>query len=142
MPSQRRSRSMRRTAMVRLCVALALSIPAAACAARGPSPESGSGLALEQVANGLDKPLYVTAPAGDSRLFVVEQPGRIRMVKNGHVVTRPFLDLTDRVRDGGERGLLGLAFHPRYASNGFLYVNYTNLQGDTHIERYTVSSDP
>src|SRR5262245_37487486 len=131
-----------RRAMVRLMVAFALAIPAAACAARGPAPEPGSGLTLEEVASGLDKPLYVTAPTGDPRLFIVEQTGRIRIIKSGRLVHRPFLDLSDRVRAGGERGLLGLAFHPRYASNGFLYVNYTDLHGDTNIERYTVTSDP
>jgi hypothetical protein len=100
------------------------------------------GLALETVATGLDHPLYLAAPRGDARLFVVEQPGRIRIISGGRLLARPFLDLTDRVRDGGERGLLSVAFHPDYARNGFFYVDYTDRHGDTAIERYTVSRDP
>src|SRR5262249_61179717 len=75
------------------------------------------------------------------RLFVVEQGGRIRIVRDGRLLPAPFLDLSDRLRAGGERGLLGLAFHPRYRENGFLYVDYTDLQGNTKVERYTVSRD-
>jgi glucose/arabinose dehydrogenase len=107
-----------------------------------PAPVRATGLALETVAQGLEDPLYLTAPAGDSRLFVVEQAGRIRIIKDGRLLPRPFLDLTDRVRSGGERGLLSVAFHPRYVSNGFLYVNYTDARGNTQIERYSVSRDP
>lgn len=104
--------------------------------------ESATGLALVPVARGLDRPLHVAAPAGDPRLFIVEQAGRIRTLEGGRLLPRPFLDLTDRVRSGGERGLLSVAFHPRYASNGFLYVNYTDRAGDTRIERYQVTRDP
>ena len=107
-----------------------------------PAPVRATGLALETVAQGLEDPLYLTAPAGDPRLFVVEQAGRIRIIKDGRLLPRPFLDLTDRVRSGGERGLLSVAFHPRYVSNGFLYVNYTDARGNTQIERYSVSRDP
>jgi glucose/arabinose dehydrogenase len=97
---------------------------------------------LEPVASGLSSPLYLTAPTADPRLFIVEQPGRIRIVRNGELLSTPFLDITDRVSNGGERGLLSVAFHPNYAANGFLYVDYTDPRGDTRIERYTVSSDP
>jgi glucose/arabinose dehydrogenase len=101
-------------------------------------------LALQTVVTGVDRPVYLTAPANDDRLFIVEQRGRIRIVKNGQLVTQPFLDITDRVTVlgglGDERGLLGLAFHPSFASNRFLYVNYTDRAGDTRIERYTASS--
>lgn len=107
----------------------------------GPSP--GGQVRLEEVASGLSSPVHLTAPAGDARLFVVEQPGRIRIVQGGRLLPTPFLDLTDRVRSGGERGLLSLAFHPRYADNGLLFVNYTDRDGDTRIERYRVrASDP
>src|SRR5215468_9246713 len=94
------------------------------CAARA-GPPRATGLTLEKVVSGLDRPLYLTAPAGDHRLFVVEQGGRIRIVRGGRLLPTPFLDLSDRVRAGGERGLLGLAFHPGYRENGFLYVDYT-----------------
>ena len=101
-----------------------------------------TGVRLETVATALDRPLYLTSPAGDPRLFVVEQPGRILIISDGKVLGRPFLDIRDSVRTGAERGLLSMAFHPDYARNGFFYVNYTDRRGDTRIERYQVSSDP
>ena len=100
-------------------------------------------LTTEEVAHGLENPVYVTAPIGDDRLFIVEQPGRIRIVQNGRLIERPFLDIRNKVGFGGERGLLSFAFHPRYKTNGFFFVNYTNKSGDTRVERYTVSpGDP
>jgi glucose/arabinose dehydrogenase len=99
-------------------------------------------LGVEEVVSGLDAPVYLTAPAGDSRLFIVEQPGRILIVKEGKLSSRPFLDIRNKVGYGGERGLLSVAFHPQYRVNGFLFVNYTDKNGDTNIERYTVSRDP
>jgi glucose/arabinose dehydrogenase len=119
-------------------VLLLLTLLAAARAQADPPPA----LALVPVVQGLDNPVFLTSPPGDSRLFVVEQRGRIRIISNGRLLPRPFLDLTDRVRDGGERGLLSVAFHPRYARNGLLFVNYTDRRGDTRIERYHVSRDP
>ena len=98
-------------------------------------------LAVEQVASGLDQPVYLTAPAGDPRLFIVEQPGRIRVVENARLLDKPFLDIVNKVRSGGEQGLLSVAFHPQYRSNGLLFVNYTDNNRDTRIERYTVSAD-
>jgi glucose/arabinose dehydrogenase len=98
-------------------------------------------LAVEEVARGLDAPVYLTAPAGDLRNFVVEQPGRIRVIENGALLAKPFLDITSKVGYGGERGLLSVAFSPRYRTNGFLFVNYTDKSGDTRIERYKVSTD-
>jgi glucose/arabinose dehydrogenase len=108
----------------------------------GPKVRAAATLRLQEVAAGLSSPLYLTAPAGDPRLFVVEQPGRIRIVQDGKLLSSPFLDLTSRVGSGGERGLLSVAFHPQYAANGFFYVNYTDRNGDTHVERYSVSADP
>ena len=102
-------------------------------------------LATVRVASGLSDPLYVTAPPADfNRLFIVEQIGRIKILNftTGTVLPTPFLNITGLVLSGGERGLLGLAFHPDYAVNGFFYVNYTNLSGHTVIARYTVSGDP
>lgn len=94
-------------------------------------------------ASGLEKPVTITN-AGDSRLFVVEQSGRIRIVESsGTVKATPFLDISDMVTSGNEQGLLGLAFHPDYGSNGFLYINYTGKDNYTHISRFSVSStDP
>lgn len=107
-----------------------------------PPPPQGSSLATELVADGLASPVYLTAPVGDARLFIVEQPGRVRIVASGQLLPTPFLDLTGQVLSGGERGLFSLAFHPDYTSNGFLYVNYTDANGDTRVERYTASADP
>lgn len=110
------------------------------------TPVSGTNLALEPVASGLTKPELVTSPPGDGRLFILEQPGRIRIVEDGQLLATPFLDITDVVRDtGNEQGLLGLAFHPDFARNGLFYVNYTadNPAGDTVIAEYHVSAgDP
>ena len=108
-----------------------------------PPPPGSDSITLVPVATGLEQPLYLTAPAGDQRLFVVEKTGRIRIVKDGVLRPTPFLDLSGAVSTGGEQGLLSMAFHPEYASNGFFYVDYTDTNGDTHVERYTVSSgDP
>ncbi|MDQ4025652.1 MAG: PQQ-dependent sugar dehydrogenase [Actinomycetota bacterium] len=98
-------------------------------------PPDEISIRLRRVASGFNAPLAVTG-AGDGRrwLYVVEQDGRIFVYRDGR--TSPFLDLSDRTEGGGEQGLLGLAFHPDYASNGRLFVNYTDLQGDTVIAEY------
>lgn len=101
------------------------------------------GMRVTRVADGFDGALLVQAPAGDDRLFVVEQTGKIRILRpNGTVAPQPFLDVSSLITAGGEQGLLGLAFHPRYASNGRFYVNYTNRQGSTVISEFRVSSNP
>jgi glucose/arabinose dehydrogenase len=86
-------------------------------------------------------PVYVTH-AGDQRLFIVEQGGRIRIFDRaaGVLLVTPFLDIQAKISTGGERGLFSVAFHPDYASNGFFYVDYTNVNGDTVIERYHVNA--
>ena len=100
-----------------------------------------------QVATGLQNPVFVTAPRGDpDRLFIVEQyTGRVRILRGGMLLTQPFLDIGPKVRTAGsETGLLGLAFHPSYDTNGYFFVNYTRLSdGATLVERYRVSTtDP
>ena len=107
-----------------------------------PLPDGDLPLMLRAVATGLDFPVDLTTPPGDTRLFVVEKTGRIRVIKDGAVLAAPFLDLHDQVSGGGEQGLLGLAFDPAYAQNGRFVVNYTNLAGDTRITAFRVSSDP
>jgi len=83
------------------------------------------------------------APPGDTtRLFIVEKTGTIRIFRNGALLPGAFLDLSTQVSHGSEQGLLGLAFHPRYASNGKFYVDYTDAQGDTRVVEYLVSSNP
>lgn len=103
-----------------------------------------AGFAWQFVTVGLTQPVDIqSAGDGSGRLFLVEQPGRIRILRDGQLLGQPFLDITDRVGSrGSEQGLLGLAFHPRYAENGYFFVNYTDRRGDTVIARFRVSSDP
>ena len=103
------------------------------------------GIRATLIASGLDAPVALTAPPGDtSRLFVCEQnTGRVRIIKDGSLLATPFLDVGSIASSGGERGLLSLAFHPDYNTNGYFYINYTDNSGDTAIARYSVSaSDP
>ena len=96
---------------------------------------------LSKVVDGLDSPVFVTsAKDGTGRTFIVEQTGRIRVIKKGVLLPTPFLDLSSQVSKGGERGLLGLAFHPSYKSNGLFYVNFTRADGDTVVNRYRAST--
>ncbi len=98
-------------------------------------------VALQALGVSFDQPVYLTAPPGDAtRLFVVEKPGRIRIVKNGALLARPFLDISGKVSGGGEQGLLSMAFDPRYATNGRFYVDYTDLNGNTRVVRYRASA--
>lgn len=103
----------------------------------------GSKYQLVEIATGLLRPLYLThAGDGSGRLFIVGQYGQILIVRDGQVLDRPFLDVSNIIsRDASERGLLGLAFHPDYEQNGQFFINYTDSQGDTAIARYIVSSD-
>jgi glucose/arabinose dehydrogenase len=96
---------------------------------------------LRLLASGLSKPVFATsARDGTGRIFIVEQTGKIKVLKDGVVRSTPFLNLTSQVSRGGEQGLLGLAFHPNFATNRKLYVNFTNLAGDTIIREYRASS--
>jgi hypothetical protein len=95
------------------------------------------------ISAGLSGPVFLTQPLDDGRIFVVEQSGRIRVVRNGVLQTTPFLDISSRVLSGGERGLLSVAFHPSYATNRFFYVYFTTqTNGDIRIERFTTTSNP
>jgi glucose/arabinose dehydrogenase len=114
--------------------------------ARSPSARIGDGrggFAAETVAN-FDQPVYVNGPAGANGLvFVVEQPGTIRMIKDGKKLGGAFLDIRDRVQSGGERGLLSVAFSPFYANNRRFYVFYTDQRGDLVVQEYRTSrNDP
>jgi glucose/arabinose dehydrogenase len=100
-----------------------------------------SSLTARLVASGLRSPLDLQAAPGDrERLYVVEQGGTIRVLRNGQLQAAPFLDVSGRISSGGERGLLGLAFHPQFATNRRLFVNYTDPQGDTHVAEFRASS--
>lgn len=90
--------------------------------------------------SGLAQPVVIThAGDGSGRLFVVEQPGRIRIIRNGALQATPFLDIATRITANGERGLLGLAFPPGFMTKRYFYIFYTNLSGDIVIARYRVS---
>lgn len=119
-------------------------IAAASPATPATSPQgTGLSLSLQSFATGLSQPVSLTN-AGDSRLFAVEQEGYIRIIQsNGTVLGTAFLNITDRVNSAGsEQGLLGLAFHPDYATNGFFYVNYTSNDSRTRISRFQVTGNP
>jgi glucose/arabinose dehydrogenase len=97
----------------------------------------------ETIATGFSSAVAVRhAGDGTNRLFVVEQSGQIRIIKDGSVLPTPFLDIGNLVSTGNEQGLLGLAFHPNYSINGLFYVYYTNTSGDSIVTRYSVSGNP
>ena len=141
----------------KLALAIVLGIAAAALPAFRPGPtERGRrdrdaarpkaapvppAVVLTPVAGSLG-PVTAITHAGDGRLFLTLQRGRIVIWENGNVLPTPFLDLSSRIVCCGEQGLLSTAFHPDYAENGFFYVDYTDTNGDTVIERYEVSSNP
>lgn len=98
-------------------------------------------IAIQPFAGGFSSPVDIQN-CGDSRIFVVEQDGYIRIITDsGTVSPTPFLDIDSIVLSGGEQGLLGLAFHPRYKENGYFYVYFDNNAGNLSINRYTVTAD-
>jgi hypothetical protein len=107
-----------------------------------PTPITPPTLALSTVVTGLDSPVFLTAPAGDRRQFIVERGGRIRIRDNGAMRAIPFLDISGRVSTAGEGGLLSMAFHPQYAANGQYFIYFTDNAGDIVVERRTVSANP
>ena len=124
-----------------------LLLPAAAVLIGSGAMAQTPALESVRVASGLTLPVYVTAPPGDERLFVVEQGGRIRIARNGSVAATPFLDLSSQVVCCGGRGLLGLAFAPDYATSGLFYVHYVRPGGASgngfiRVDRFQVSANP
>ncbi|HST39258.1 MAG TPA: PQQ-dependent sugar dehydrogenase, partial [Conexibacter sp.] len=100
------------------------------------TPAARAAVKLTRVGS-FDGPVYVTQAPGDpSRLFVVEQAGRIRVIRNGRTLPTPFLDVSDRIASGGEQGLLSVAFAPDYADSGRFYVDYTDRAGDTRVVEF------
>ncbi|MFN8091039.1 MAG: PQQ-dependent sugar dehydrogenase [Vicinamibacteria bacterium] len=154
MPSPRRTFALRVGALSLLAAALVacgggggsgapdpVPSPTAATCATG-TPVSGTpSIVARLVVSGLRSPLDLQSVREDrERLYVVEQGGRIRVVRNGQLEPTAFLDVSDRISTGGERGLLGLAFHPRFAQNRRFFVNYTDPSGDTRLAEFTASS--
>ncbi|MGD9650947.1 MAG: sorbosone dehydrogenase family protein [Candidatus Dadabacteria bacterium] len=99
---------------------------------------------LAQFASGLKSPVDLThAGDGTDRIFVVEKPGRIKIVRDGKVEAGSFLDIESRVRSSGsEQGLLGLTFHPKFSENGRFFVDYTDLDGDTVVSEFGLTDNP
>jgi len=115
------------------------SEPTAAAPSCSATPVAGRpALRAQLVASGLQEPTDVQSAGDRSRLFVVERAGRIRVLRQGALLPAPFLDISDRVMSGvtQEQGLLGLAFHPRFAENGRFYVNYTTLASETRVAEF------
>lgn len=137
---------------------LGAALAAAACLALAGTPATAqTRVKLEPVARGINTPLAMVQPPGDARMFIVEQNGRIKILENGQVRPTPFLDVRSKIKtlfhDFDERGLLGLAFHPKFKDNGKFYVTYSahlDYQSDLGqmlwydhsnvVEEYTVSS--
>jgi glucose/arabinose dehydrogenase len=109
----------------------------------GSAQEDNVPFQLTEIATGLLRPLYVTdAHDGSGRLFIVSRGGQIKIWQDGAVLDTPFLDVYGLIAtEGNEQGLLGLAFHPDYAQNGQFFIDYTDVNGDTVVARYTVSAD-
>ncbi|HEY6551123.1 MAG TPA: PQQ-dependent sugar dehydrogenase [Solirubrobacterales bacterium] len=132
----------RLTASTILCAALALvALPACGTAQQHdrtePAQRHAGSVALKRIGN-FDSPTYVAgAPNLPKLLFVVEQPGTVQIVRDGHKLGHPFLDIRGMVGDdGGERGLLSLAFPPNYAGSGHFYVYYTDNRGNIRVEEF------
>jgi glucose/arabinose dehydrogenase len=129
-------RTLRRIAALTMAAAFL-----AAVAAPSAGAVAGPQIKLALRASGLSNPTFVTsARDGTGRLFIVEQTGKIRIYVNGVVLATPFLSIGSQVSKGYEQGLLGLAFHPNYKSNRKLYVNFTDVNGNTVIREYRASS--
>lgn len=133
--------------MIRALVCLSFFALTSGCSSdddpgTGPPPLDLTLALAPFVTSGLTSPVFLTQPLNDGRMFVVEQPGRIRVVRNGVLQATPFLDITGRVLSGGERGLLSVAFHPQYATNRFFYVYFTGPNGEIRIERFTATANP
>ena len=119
----------------------AATATAAPTSAGSPTEVPAVTISLKTVVSGLPSPIGVSSAPGDPRLFVIGQSGKIVIVKNGKAAGT-FLDISGRISCCGERGLLGLAFHPQYASNGLFFVRYTDPAGDVRISEFHVGSSP
>jgi glucose/arabinose dehydrogenase len=121
-----------------IVVAAAVALPGAASGeSASPNGQTREQVRMRPFVSGLDSPVYITAPRSEPRnLYVVEQPGVIRVIVNGKLRARPFLDIRSRVRSGGEQGLLSMAFHPRYAKNHRFFVYFNDRSGDVRVYEF------
>ncbi|MEW6049476.1 MAG: PQQ-dependent sugar dehydrogenase [Candidatus Zixiibacteriota bacterium] len=120
-----------------------VAVLAAAALVASPVP-AATPLTTVQIGGTFTQPLFITSPPGDTtRLFIVERTGKIKIWRAGATLSRPFIDVASLITSSGtEQGLLGLAFHPNYATNGYFFLNFTNTSGNTVVTRFSVSSDP
>lgn len=101
----------------------------------------GKNLTLAPVVKGLKEPTFVVGSPDQKRLFILERAGRIKVADlEGNLQPAPFLDLSGNTSTSTEQGLLGLAFHPRFSENGYIYVDYTDTSSDVQVVRYTMSA--
>jgi glucose/arabinose dehydrogenase len=136
--------------LIVLVLAVLLTVSGAALQAQDArtAPPNPAAVQLVPVADGFNRPLFLTnAGDGSGRLFVVEQGGKIIIIKDGAAVDTPFLNISNLLSrdvfsgDYSERGLLGLAFSPDYATNGLFFINYTDGNGNTVVARYHAEGD-
>jgi glucose/arabinose dehydrogenase len=126
-----------------LLLGIALLAGAPGCGGDGDGEQLDRELLFTTVVSGLDAPVFLTVAPGDStRLFVVEQEGVIRIIRNDTLLVTPFLDFIDSVSHGSEQGMLGLAFAPDYATSGTFYVHTTDVAGDIRVLRFSATGDP
>ena len=144
LPAMRRSLALLAAAAIvaAACGGGSSAEPGRAATPGGPEARGAAGVRLARVGS-FNHPLYVTAPPGDRhRVFVVEQTGRIRVIRDGRVRATPFLDLRNQVACCGEQGLLSMAFPPDYATSRHFYVDYTDRRGDTRVVEFRRSGSP
>jgi glucose/arabinose dehydrogenase len=119
-----------------LAIAVTFAAPGLTSAQTAPTVD----LKFGKVIDGLDRPVaMLDSDDGTGRFFVVEQPGRVVLLKDGKLLAQPFLDISTRVGTGSEQGLLSIALHPDFAKNGEFFIDYTDTGGNSQIERWTVS---
>ena len=118
-----------------LVFAFAAAVPGAACG--GSSSQEVAQLRMRLIVSGLNSPTYVTsAPGQRGVLYVVEQPGVVRVLVNGKLRAQPFIDITSMVQSGGEQGLLSIAFHPGYANNHRFFLYFNDTTGDVRVYEF------
>ncbi len=123
-----------RTLLAVFILAAVVAVPAAV------ARDSRHQAAFRVFARGFDSPVYLTStPTEPGNVYVVEQPGVIQVIVKGKRRATPFLDIRDRVKSGGEQGLLSMAFHPNYGETGLFYVDYTDKNGDTRVVQFRAS---
>jgi len=131
------------TRSIAVLALVTLSVSVVSCGSDGVTATlpTADDIVLTEIVDGLQRPVQLLGAPDDPRMFIVEQRGRVRVLLGGQLQETLYLDISGQVSGGNEQGLLGLAFHPDFASNRYAYVNYTNGAGDTRVVRYSESPD-